>query len=167
MERKFWWYVVRVLQIIWLSPAIVLVWFFYALPMWLIFRDLVFVRWVEFGIAEFVLAEKGLESWHKRLWRDWAGWAGPGFFIWVGDPHAPMSATRDHEIEHCRQQYRWGIFFYPVYFLESVWIWLFKRDWNAYLDNHFERAARRAAGQLVNIPPEWWNYDPDNRWPWW
>lgn len=159
---------IRTLQIIWLLPMTVLVWVIYILPLWLIWRDLKFVRWAKYGVAEFILAERALEAWHARLWRDWAGWGGPCCFVWKGDPHAVMSRTRLHELEHCRQQFVWGPLFYPVYLLASVWIWLAgPADKNAYYDNPFERAARKAAGQRVDIPPAHWRDGKGDRWPWW
>jgi len=127
-ERSWLWYVGRTLGVIWLLPATVLVWLFYVLPMWLIAGDLVFVRWAQYGVAEFVLADKALEAWHVRLWRDWAGWAGPCVFVWKGDPHVPFQSTR-----------------------------IFVRDKHSYYDNPFEVAARRAAGQTVTPPPGGWS----------
>ena len=166
MDHKWWWYILRTVQIIWVSPAAVLVWLGYILPMWWVARDLVFVRWAQYGVAEFVLADKGLASWHVKLWGDWAGWGGPCVFVWRGDPHAPMGRTRLHELEHCRQQFYAGVFFYPFYLVMAVVIWLFVPGQHAYLDNPFERAARRAAGQPVDVAPTggWVGRD---RWPWW
>jgi hypothetical protein len=165
-EGKFW----RIVGIIWLSPATILVWLFYVIPTWLIWRDLVFVGWAQLGIAEFRLASKGLERWHVRLWRDWAGWSGPCVFITkelAGAPVAITDRTRRHEIRHCVQQFLFGVLFYPVYLLASVFIWLVLRTLHAYLDNPFERDARKAAGQPVYIPPENWPQGPRDRWPWW
>jgi len=164
-ERSWLWYVGRTLGVIWLLPATVLVWLFYVLPMWLIAGDLVFVRWAQYGVAEFVLADKALEAWHVRLWRDWAGWAGPCVFVWKGDPHVPFQSTRLHEMEHCHQQFCFGLMFYPAYLLASVFIWIFVRDKHSYYDNPFEVAARRAAGQTVVAPPGGWS--GRDRWVWW
>lgn len=71
----------RVIQFLWVLPATILTWLFYILPMWLIFRDIVFVRWAEFLVAEFKLAKEDLEPWYAKLWRDWGGWGGPCVFI--------------------------------------------------------------------------------------
>ena len=104
-------------------------------------------------LAEAMTAlEKGLEKWYARLWRDWGGWGGPGMFIWKGNRTTLVSTTRFHELEHCRQQFYLGLFFYPAYILSSLFIRLFLRKKHFYYDNPFEVAARRAAGQ--------------NRWSW-
>lgn len=164
MLNRIGFLMLRSVQILWLLPATILVWFIYVLPVWLIFRDLVFVRWAQFGVIEFVLAKKGLEKWHVKLWHDWAGWAGPMVFVWRGDPHVVMSRTRAHEMEHCRQQFYAGIFLYPIYILISAFIWVFMPSKSAYLHNPFEVAARKAAGQPVEVPKERY---AGNRWPWW
>lgn len=161
---------VRILQILWTLPAAILVWVFYVIPTWLIWRDLVFIGWAEFGIAEFVLAPTGLERWHVRLWRDWAGWAGPCVFITMRERNATESAwqrTRTHELRHCHDQFILGVFFYPAYLAESLYLWFARKDLHAYLDNWFERRARAEAGQLVDVPPEMWPDGPNDHWPWW
>lgn len=160
------WYVLRTIHILLLSPVTILVWLFYILPMWLIARDLFFYRWVEYGVAEFVLYETKLVPWHARLWRDWAGWGGPCCLIRRNWTHADPLRTRRHEVEHCRQQFAVGVLFYLLYFLMSIFIWVFLPNKHAYLDNPFEVRARRAAGQVVNdSPPGGWR--GRDRWPWW
>ena len=113
-KRSFWWYMFRAVQIVWVLPATILVWVFYILPTYLLFRDLVFVRWAQFGVAEFILAEKNLEPWYRKLWRDWAGWGGPCVIIWKGDKETLISTTRFHELEHAKQQLYCGVFFCPA-----------------------------------------------------
>lgn len=153
----------------WLLPATVLVWVFYVLPMWLIARDLKFVEWYDFLVADFVLAKEGVEPWHAKLWRDWAGWSGPCVMLRKPEGNEAWDRrTRIHEHTHCLQQFRWGLLYYPAYFLASVWIWLFGgKTKNAYYDNPFEREARREAGQTVDIPPDQWMDGPRDRWAWW
>lgn len=168
MLSRIKFYVVRTLQILWLSLATVLVWLFYILPLYVIFRDLVWEGWFEYGIAEFTLAEKGLEKWHVRLWRDWQGWAGPMVLIRRSsmEPDA-VNRTRKHELRHCWQQFILGIFHYLAYAIESLYIWFWCKHLHAYLDNYFERDARRAAGQLVDVPRSMWPHGPNDCWPWW
>ena len=38
---------------------------------------------------------------------------------------------------------------------------------HAYLDNWSERLARKKAGQIVDIDPEYWGHGKDDLWPWW
>lgn len=156
----------RIIQFVWLLPATILVWLFYILPMWLIFRDLVFVSWAELFVAEFRLADKDLEPWYAKAWRDWYGWGGPCVFI-RRDDSTNLEKTRIHELRHCEQQFIWGVFFYPAYFFDSVLIWLFAKNLHAYLDNWFERDARKTAGQIVDIPREMWPQGEEDHWPWW
>jgi hypothetical protein len=65
----------------------------------------------------------------------------------IGRDPGCLDTCRDHEQAHVRQVERWGPFFLPAYFLASGWAWA--RGGHAYLDNWFERDARRACG-------EWW-----------
>jgi hypothetical protein len=56
-----------------------------------------------------------------------------------------LESCRDHEQAHVRQVERWGAAFLPAYFLASGWAWA--RGQHYYLDNWFERDARRACGE--------------------
>jgi hypothetical protein len=66
-----------------------------------------------------------------------------GHAILGRDPRA-LDACRDHEQAHVRQVERWGGAFIPVYLLASLWAWSLGGHY--YLDNWFERDARRACG---------------------
>ena len=59
----------------------------------------------------------------------------------VGRDREALEVTRAHERVHVRQYERWGALFVPAYLLASAWAWA--RGRHAYLDNTFERAARR------------------------
>lgn len=59
----------------------------------------------------------------------------------VGRDRQALDDTRAHERAHVRQYERWGVLFVPAYLLASVWAWA--RGGHAYLDNAFEREARR------------------------
>jgi hypothetical protein len=67
-----------------------------------------------------------------------------GHVILGRDPDC-LDACRAHELVHVRQAERWGVLFLPAYVLASAWVWA--RGGRAYLDNPFERAARRACGE--------------------
>ncbi len=56
-----------------------------------------------------------------------------------------LDVCRDHEQAHVRQAEKWGLIFIPAYLLSSVWEW--SRGRHYYLDNWFERDARRACGE--------------------
>ena len=72
-----------------------------------------------------------------------------------------------HEQAHVLQNYILGVLFYPTYIVFTCWIYLFQWAKHAYIDNPFERWARRAAGQKVYLSPEEWPDGPNDRWPWW
>jgi hypothetical protein len=63
----------------------------------------------------------------------------------IGQDVRCLDACRDHEQAHVRQAERWGIAFIPAYLIASVWAWAHGRHY--YLDNCFERGARRACGE--------------------
>ena len=57
-----------------------------------------------------------------------------------------LERLRDHEQAHVRQAERWGPAFIPAYLAASMLAW--SRGGHYYLDNWFERDARRACGEL-------------------
>ncbi len=63
----------------------------------------------------------------------------------IGRDLACLDACRDHEQAHVRQVELWGGAFLPAYVLASAWAWA--RGQHYYLDNWFERDARRACGE--------------------
>jgi hypothetical protein len=108
------------------------------------------------------------ETWFHKLGIDWFGWVfGNNIILYEDIDKVRKYRSFYHELEHVMQNYCWGIFFYPAYILESSYLWLFKKKVHAYLFNHFERAARKAAGQPVEISPSNWLDGPKDRWPWW
>lgn len=56
-----------------------------------------------------------------------------------------LDLVRNHEQAHVRQVERWGAAFIPAYLAASAWAWW--RGQHYYLDNWFERDARRACGE--------------------
>ena len=67
-----------------------------------------------------------------------------GHVIIGRDPDC-LDCCRDHEQAHVRQVERWGPAFIPAYLIASGWAWARGRHY--YLDNWFERDARRACGE--------------------
>jgi hypothetical protein len=103
--------------------------------------------------------------WDQMKNGNWAGWSS-GAFIVIRDDFINVHRTIIHEERHVLQQYVFGVFQPILYFLASVFIWVFLRSRHSYYDNPFERDARRSAGQRVDIPKEAWR-DPNDRWAWW
>jgi len=66
-----------------------------------------------------------------------------GHVILGRDEHC-LDACREHEQAHVRQVERWGALFLPAYGVASLWAWARGRHY--YLDNWFERDARRRCG---------------------
>ncbi|HYF55626.1 MAG TPA: hypothetical protein VEA41_15345 [Salinarimonas sp.] len=67
---------------------------------------------------------------------------------WVVIQYHPVTGpTEDHELHHVKQCMLWGPFIIIAYPLASLWAYL--KGGDAYSDNWFEKAARRAAGQEV------------------
>lgn len=156
---------IRFLQFLLLLPATILVWLFYILPL-VVSGEIGLVAWYKRGfIMQFVVLHD--ETWYSRLWRDWYGWSGPCVMICRFLEPEARERTFLHELEHCKQQFRWGLLFYPAYIVSSIWILLFRRNKHSYYDNPFEVAARKAAGQRLDIPPSQWSGGSDDRWIWW
>lgn len=63
----------------------------------------------------------------------------------LGRDAATLRHTRRHERVHVGQYERLGPLFLPAYVLASVWAAV--HGGHAYLDNRFERQARRLAGE--------------------
>ena len=166
----------RVLQFLWVLPIFFAVGLVYILPMWIIFRDLVFKGCPEFLVFEFGLADKNVESWHVKLWEKWGGWASAPFVIFNIDYDLAKinlayaddcDKLRIHELKHIEQQFWLGICYHPAYFLMLIWIYFFKKEKHPYYDCPFERDARAAAGQDVEVSRDQWAWGPDDSWPWW
>lgn len=137
--------------------------------MWLATLALVFIGQVEdlYVTKElFLVVRFKPEGWFfKKVFTDrqFSGFS-MGNTIWMSDN--PSAYTEAHEAEHCRQSYILGIFFLPVYLGNSLYIYFFQKDKHSYYDNYFEKKAREAAGQQVEIPREQWN-NPKDRWIFW
>lgn len=63
----------------------------------------------------------------------------------IGRDTGCLDACRDHEQVHVRQVERWGGLFLPAYVVASLWATT--RGGHYYLDNWFERDARRRCGE--------------------
>jgi len=158
---------IRVLQFLGLLPGTLLVWLGYILPAWKL-------RWIRFDdrpapfVWSFVLRSRAPDFYH-RYWEDWMGWSGPCVIITKQDPSDSdrYARTLQHELEHCRQQFRFGIVFYPLYALMFGIIYVMYPDLHPYYDNPFEVGARKAAGQRVKITRDDWTLWRGQRNPWW
>ncbi|KKK78066.1 hypothetical protein LCGC14_2847280 [marine sediment metagenome] len=163
----------KILGFLWALPASILCWLFYILPL-IIFKEIKYVGKLDTFVWEF-RNPINPTSWYDELWARWAGWSGPCVVIIHEDMYAlpeKLKIIRQHELKHCQDQFKWGFFFYPAYLCASAWLAV-SNLWKKYEDrvhiyysNPFEIAARKAAGQVVDIPREWWPSGPDDYNPW-
>jgi hypothetical protein len=151
----------------WVAPLLM---FLYPLFMKLVFKDFVFKGFTG-PFAKFALANKGVEPWHAKLWKDWGGVGCYGFMCYKDRDDtlddAWVARTIVHEGAHCWQFLILGLLQPVLYLGHSVFILIFQKSKHPYLDNWFERAARKKAGQRVDIPRTEWPQGPRDRWPWW
>lgn len=91
----------------------------------------------------------------------WRGFA-VGAVIFIGEDCTDRTLV--HEERHVLQQMVFGVFQPILYVLISLFIYAFVWNKHSYYDNLFERDARKAAGQRVDIPKSYWKGD---RWIWW
>ena len=100
-----------------------------------------------------------------RAFPQWNGFSiGANVFIFTNCDRKKNERTELHERKHSHQWYTYGGIFPVIYILESLRIFFFIKDKHSYYDNEYERAARKYAGQQVNIPRSFWKGD---RWIWW
>jgi hypothetical protein len=145
-----WWEVIlRGVQFVWVLPATIVVWALYIIPFW-VTGAIRYRGSPDMLVAEFALDRVCSPEWYENAWEHWAGWGGPCVMIMNPAKGADTSwVMRRHEVEHCLQQFRWGIFFYLIYGGAWLWLWLFTSR-HPYLDNPFEVWAREAAGEPGN-----------------
>ena len=159
--------VLDIIKFIWLLPATIVAWLVYILPL-ILTKQVKYIGKYSPIIWKFRLTRE--ETWYSEKWRDWYGWSGPCVILyrdelsihddkWVG-------LTLKHEGRHCEQQTWLGAFFYLAYGLNCLYIYLAKKDKHVYHDNWFEKDARRAAGQKVEITRDEWMHGPKDRIPW-
>lgn len=163
----------KILGFIWVLPATILFWLFYVLPL-MVFGQIKYVGKLDIFVWEFSNPIDPT-SWYDRLWAKWSGWSGPCVVIIherVYKSPRLLKITRDHELQHCNDQFRLGIFFYPVYLLLSAWLAIsnlwkkYEDKVHIYFSNPLEIRARRVAGQVVDIPRDSWPDGPNDYNPW-
>jgi hypothetical protein len=96
-----------------------------------------------------VQRRSGALEFHGGLARWLADWVGFGAMtlghVIIGRDPSWLAICREHEQAHVRQVERWGVAFIPAYLLASLLAWW--EGGHYYLDNRFEREARRACGE--------------------
>jgi hypothetical protein len=167
MIYRFFTYCLYAFITIWMLPVSIPIWLFYIFPLW-ITHHIRLVKHITPILFQFEVVEKK-NCLYSRWWRDWWGCSIPHCIILRWD--VPIK-YREEVIMHenCHEQRQWEVYgiFQPVlYFSFTIFIWLFLKNKHSYLDNPFERQARKAAGEPVDIPRDKWPQGPNDRFPWW
>lgn len=167
MEKEYprWHYLVGALGILWNPLWCALTWIF--LIVLILARQVESVNMGPF--FTFIVDFKNDARFCRRqmLAKGWAGYAWGNVVFVVDTDTERWDRTVRHELKHVFQQYIFGTLQPIIYFLVSIFIWLFVRKLHSYYDNPFERQARRYAGQRINIPKSKWKDGPEDRWAWW
>lgn len=154
-----------ILGILWSIVLCLLSWIFVVLL--LVAKQ---VEKVEWGRYCSLIIDLKNDAWFASKLVAGKGWGGFAFgnvsFVMDTDTER-WKRTVKHELRHILQEYVFGHFQPILYFLSSVFIWVFLRKRHSYYDNPFERDARKYAGQLVDIPKSRWSDGPEDRWAWW
>jgi hypothetical protein len=167
-------FVLSVLYINWGIPFVCSL--LYVLWLRYVSRDIVFVSCMRAGVIPALrwrLVSK--RSWYAKAWQDWYG---VGLFCQIihrdeadTDDDAYVAETIHHEMRHVLQWVILGLLFPVLYVLHFAWLLVVESlkaapERHPYLDNWFERDARRAAGQVVDVARGHWPHGPDDLNPW-
>lgn len=183
METALIWIAI-VITINWVIPFLLS--FTYAAIMTWIFKDYVF-EGIAYGMLCFRLVNPGaeeeevgdpLEPWHVKLWLDWGGLALMGVMFYRDKPgerdDAWVARTKVHEGNHGMWSLILGaVIYFSIYGGHMLGIFVTQKvkgkpyTKHPYYDCVFERLARGAAGQIVNLTPDQWTWGKKDLWPWW
>lgn len=157
-----------IVRFVWLLPVTLPLWLCYIIPLCLT-RKIRLVTWERRGVARFDLLVKS--GWYADIWRDWAGCALPYAIIVRTDiERLQRIRTIAHELRHVDQLFAFGPFFYPLYFLCSLVLSVYRlgdASIHPYFDNPFERDARRRAAQPIVLSRIYWPHGHRHPRDWW
>jgi hypothetical protein len=148
------------------SPIILLFYIFYIIP-FILLRQFKFAGFAGFGIPIFEVRDDHMLGFMRHYWELYNGHAIPLSIVChlSASNKSTQERTVLHEMEHIDQYCKYWLFFFLLYFGHSIYLRLFTMQ-HSYYDNYFEIEARRAAGQMIVIPIQYWQ-DPNDRWIWW
>lgn len=139
------------------APVSVLTGLLYVLPFWLLgWHKLVGVKKstsakspLGVGVV-WMLDDKKAPKWLVKLWTGWGGHCVGSWVVLSQMPESPERAKVlvNHELHHVHQMHTLGVLQPVLYALSSLTAWAAGEM--AYTANHFEVAARRAAGQVTD-----------------
>jgi len=148
---------------IWLLPVNLISWaFLCTLALFKQIEDVIFYD--DFSI----IWDVNNKSKFYKLMSGWYGFVlGSNIVCVDARPRIQYITYIKHETAHIYQQYIFGILFYPLYILMSLFIYFFMPSKLPYQDNLFEKWARSYAGQKVEIPEDKRREYLKDRWRWW
>lgn len=141
--------VFRVLGTAW-AACVTLPFFIALLPCW---SEGWYTYAGKFGNGWVWVLDKSAPAWMQARWEGWAGVTLGIVVILKSHPNASDSAMRtlNHELVHVHQYMLLGPFFLVLYGLFYLVIRLFLKQCHPRYDSPLEIAARRGAGQYVDI----------------
>ena len=153
----------RIIGFVWSLPIIIPTWGFYILPFWAL-GALRYYKTDGFPVVMFEVVPKW--RWWAWLWNrpgvdtKWSGHGVPCAIVsrrkWGSLSTNRYRRLRLHEGRHVLQLLALSVLQPILYVICGLVIWRFIPEKHPYLDNPFERDARRAAGQRVDIPRSEW-----------
>jgi len=161
--RKIFRQLLFCLGFVWVLPVNILVW------IWLLYLEFTGqVQSVSFcSNLSLIWDIDNRSSFYKRM-KGWYGFTLGSNIVCIDVYPKALYATHiRHETGHVYQQYIFGVLFFPVYILTSVFMYFLLPKTSPYIDNFFEKWARKYAGQMVKIPSEDRERYMKDRWPWW
>ena len=142
-----------VLGVIWASPVTLLNFLLHVGPLWLLQA----YEYVGRRDEALVWALRPADNlwwgvrWVTRLWEGWGANSVGNIIVFRRHPATWKSNnTLAHELEHTNQVMRLGVL-QPILYVLNYLTGLAIRGAHPYYDNMFEVAARRRAGQIVDV----------------
>lgn len=150
----------KLLGFLWCFPISLLG--FIVFGLFYVFRQFQQVHWLSDPALVWVVRDK---SCLDRLMKTWFGFSMGCHIVCI--KMDLESCNMIHERTHVKQNYIFGVFFFLLYILDSIYIYLTDFSKHPYIDNYFERWARMEAGQPVDVPRDDWPDGRNDRNPWW
>ena len=131
------------------SPITVVCFLFYILPC-ITMKWYKSLGWMDYAWV-FVVNEEKSPKFINNYWKKWAGHAMGNLVVMKKYDPVLNQTTLTHELEHCKQCMRLGVFQPILYALFYLAIKFGCKNSDPYYSNCFEIDARRAAGQVIDV----------------
>jgi hypothetical protein len=139
-----------ILGIIWASPITLVTAIFFFIPC-IVFRQIKYVEWDEAAWSFISIPGSVLHNYLTNS--GYRGFAAGNIIVYRAKnyPKHKEATVRIHELEHVKQCMRLSVFQPIIYFGAWVGIYFGSIETHPYYDNPFEIAARRVAGQRIDL----------------